>query len=266
MGAPKAALEWHGSTLLYRAAALLSRTVDGPVVVVAAPGQRLPELPIGVQVVEDPVEGLGPMRGIATGLAAVADHAPAAFVCSPYLPFLHPAFVDLVLREFVVADTDVVRPTARGFRQPLAAVYRTALAGLIANLASDGELRPGMLFEHCRLRRIDEQMLLADAVLARVDADLESVMNLNTPQEYAAARARPPAEVTVQCFGALAPAGHRGPRMVRAATLGAAAQAVDVPLDQHVMAALNGDLMTRDPWLPLVAGDIVALLSADAGG
>jgi molybdopterin-guanine dinucleotide biosynthesis protein A len=41
---------------------------------------------------------------------------------------------------------------------------------------------------------------------------------------------------------------------------------VDIPLDQYVMAALNGDLMTRDPYLPLVAGDTVALLTADAGG
>jgi molybdopterin-guanine dinucleotide biosynthesis protein A len=39
---------------------------------------------------------------------------------------------------------------------------------------------------------------------------------------------------------------------------------VDVPLDQHVMATLNGDLTTRDPQLPLVAGDTVALSSADA--
>jgi len=266
MGAPKASLEWHGSTLLHRAAALLGRVVDGPVVVVAAPGQSLPELPSAAEVVEDPVEGLGPMRGIATGLAAVADRASAAFVCSTDMPFLHPAFVSRVLREFAAADTDVVLPTARGFRQPLAAVYGTSLAGLIADLASEGELRPGMLFEHCRVTGIDDQQLLADSVLARFDPDLESVMNLNSPDEYEAARARPPAEVAVQCFGALATAGHRGPRTVRAATLGAAAEAVDVSLDQYVMAALNGDLMTRDRHLPLVAGDTVALLSADAGG
>ena len=266
MGVPKASLEWHGSTLLYRTAALLSRIVEGPVVVVAAPGQQLPELPLDVEVVEDPVEGLGPMRGIATGLAAIADVAPAAFICSTDMPFLHPAFVHRVLCEYAVADTDVVLPTARGFRQPLAAVYRTALAGLIAKLASGGELRPGMLFEHCRLQSIDDQELLADPALARFDPDLESVMNLNSPDEYETARARPPAEVTVQCFGALAPAGHRGSRIVRAATLGAAARAVDVELDPYVMAALNGDLMTRDPHLPLVAGDTVALLSADAGG
>ncbi|MEP7201998.1 MAG: NTP transferase domain-containing protein [Ilumatobacteraceae bacterium] len=266
MGTPKAALEWHGSTLLYRTTALLARTVNGPVLVVAAPGQELPDLPSGVRVVEDPIEGLGPMRGIATGLSAVADEVPTAFVCSTDLPFLHPAFVRRVLREFANIDTDVVLPTARGFRQPLAAAYRTKLGGLIADLAAGGDLRPGMLFEHCRMHQLGDDELLTDDNLARWDPELDSVVNVNSPDDYAAARRRPGAEVTVQCFGALASDGRRGPRTIRAATLGDAAGAVGIDLDNYVMAALNGDLMTRDPQLPLVAGDSVALLSADAGG
>jgi molybdopterin-guanine dinucleotide biosynthesis protein A len=44
MGTAKAALEWHGSTLLYRTSSLLRRTVGGPVVVVASPSQQLPAL------------------------------------------------------------------------------------------------------------------------------------------------------------------------------------------------------------------------------
>jgi molybdenum cofactor guanylyltransferase len=99
MGEPKAALEWHGSTLLHRAAAILCRALDGPVVVVAAPGQELPGLPDGVAVVEDPVEGRGPVQGLAAGLAEVAGRADAAFVCSTDMPFLHPAFVRRVLRS-----------------------------------------------------------------------------------------------------------------------------------------------------------------------
>jgi len=53
---------------------------------------------------------------------------------------------------------------------------------------------------------------------------------------------------------------------VRATTLGAAAAAVGLPLDGHVLAALNGESTVRDPRLPLVHRDTVALLSADAGG
>jgi molybdenum cofactor guanylyltransferase len=54
--------------------------------------------------------------------------------------------------------------------------------------------------------------------------------------------------------------------MVHAATLNGAAAAVDLELDEHVVAALNGDQITRDPDEPLAAGDTVAFLAADAGG
>ena len=37
-------------------------------------------------------------------------------------------------------------------------------------------------------------------------------------------------------------------------------------LDRHVVAALNGDQITRDPELPLAGGDEIAFLAADAGG
>jgi len=266
MGTPKSSLEWHGSTLLYRTAALVGRAVEGPVVVVGAPGQELPELPARVEVVDDPVEGLGPMQGIAAGLAAVADRATTAFVCSTDLPFLHPAFVRRVLRALTAPEVDMVLPVARGFRQPLAAGYRTVLAELITKLVAEGDLRPGMLFKHCQVLQLDDTELLADTTLARYDPDLESVVNINTPEDYGLAHGRPPAEITVQCFGALAGGGRHGARSIRAATLAEAATGMGLALDRHVVAALNGDQITRDGQLPLVAGDSVAFLSADAGG
>ncbi|WP_433288835.1 molybdenum cofactor guanylyltransferase [Pseudonocardia sp. CA-142604] len=266
MGRSKAALEWHGSTLLHRTTALLARVVDGPVLVVSAPGQDLPELPPGIEVVADPIDGLGPMRGLATGLAALDERAPVAFVCSTDLPFLHPALVRRVLRGFADPEADVVLPVARGYRQPLAAGYRTALAGLVEKLLDEGDLRPGMLFQHCRVTQLDDDTLLADPALARADPGLDSLVNVNEPDDYAAALARPQPEVVVERFGALASGGQRGPRTVRAASLGAAAAAVGIALDRHVVAAINGDQMTRDARLPLVHSDTVAFLSADAGG
>jgi molybdopterin-guanine dinucleotide biosynthesis protein A len=251
MGAPKAGLEWHGSTLLYRTTALLARAASGPVVVVKAPGQHLPDLPSGVEVVADPVEGLGPLQGIAAGLTAVASRAPVAFVCSTDLPFLHPAFVRRVLRAFDEPGTDVVLPVARGYRQPLAAAYRTALADLIGTLVAAGNLRPGILLEQCHVRPLDDAELLTDPELARFDPDLDSLLNVNAPEDYVAARQRPAAKITVEHFG-------QGPHPVRAATLGAAASAVGLELDGHVEAAVNGGQPTRDARIPLVAGDSVA--------
>ena len=72
MGSPKAALEWHGSTLLRRTVGILARATGGPVVVVRARGQELPPLPPDVEIVDDPREGKGPVQGLAAGLGALA--------------------------------------------------------------------------------------------------------------------------------------------------------------------------------------------------
>jgi molybdopterin-guanine dinucleotide biosynthesis protein A len=264
MGTPKAALEWHGSTLLRRTVGILARVTDGPVLVVRAPGQVLPDLPSHVGVVDDPREGLGPVQGLAAGLAAAAGRADVAFVCSTDLPFLHPAFVRRVLRA---ADdgADVGLPVALGYPQPLAAAYRTTLAPVAERLVAQQRLRPAFLFDECAVTRLKEADLRRDPVLAALDPELDSLLNVNEPGEYQAARARPAPEVTIQRFGALAD-GHRGPQPVRAATVAGAAAEAGLALDGHVVAALNGDQITRDGQTPLVTGDTVFFLAADAGG
>jgi len=268
MGRPKAALEWHGSTLLRRTAQIMARATSGPVVVVRAAGQDLPELPAGVLVADDPREGRGPLQGIAAGLAALTGRADLAFVSSTDLPFLHPAFIRRVLAVMEEDGTaDVALPVARGYKQPLAAGYRVSLAETAERLVKEDRLRPAFLFEQCQVRVLDDAELKADPVLAALDPDLDSLLNVNTPPDYDAARARPAPEVTVQLFGTLAKGSQGGgPHPVLAATVGAAADAVDVVFDRHVTAALNGDQITRDPATPLAAGDTVFFLSADAGG
>jgi molybdopterin-guanine dinucleotide biosynthesis protein A len=267
MGAPKAALEWHGSTLLRRTLGVLARAVDGPLLVVRAPGQLLPEIPPQVKVVEDPEEGLGPLQGIAAGLAALTGRAQVAFVCSTDLPFLHPVFVRRVLAALIdnTLAIDVALPIIRGFPQPLAAAYRVALAPLVAELVAADDLRPAFLFRRCATLRLDDAALLVDPALAAADPALDSVINVNSPDDYRTARHHPAPRVTVQRYGALARNGHGGPRTVRAATLSGAATAVGLTLGRHVVAVLNGDQISRDGDVPLAGGDTVAFLSADAG-
>ena len=268
MGTPKAALEWHGSTLLHRTAGILARATGGPVVVVRAHGQELPALPKGTLVADDPREGKGPVQGIASGLAALRGRADAAFVCSTDMPFLHPAFIRRVLRVLGDSEgTQVALPVARGFKQPLAAAYRVSLAEAAERLVAEERLRPAFLFDQCTVETLDDAALKQDPVLAALDPDLDSVVNVNTPADYQAARARPAPDVTVQLFGTLARGGGKsGPHAVQAATVGGAASALGLVLDQHVTAALNGDQITRDGETPLAAGDTVFFLSADAGG
>jgi molybdenum cofactor guanylyltransferase len=266
MGRPKAALEWHGSTLLHRVAGLVARAVDGPVVVVRAPGQELPSLPPGARVVDDAREGRGPLQGLAAGLAAAGAEAELAYVSSTDVPLLHPAFVSRVLTAAEPEDVDVALPIAQGFRHPLAAAYRTSLLADVEELIAGDRMRPSFLFERCRVRELDEHELLRDGGLAHADPELLSLLNVNNPDEYERARARAAPPVTVRRFGTLARGSNREPLALRAATLAAAAAAAGVPLDRHVVAAVNGDQISRDPELPLAAGDAVAFLAADAGG
>jgi molybdopterin-guanine dinucleotide biosynthesis protein A len=268
MGTPKAALEWHGSTLLYRTVGIVARATGGSVVVVRASGQELPDLPKGTRVIDDPRPGKGPVQGIAAGLAALDGHAEAAFISSTDMPFLHPAFIRRVLRVLAQdAGTDVALPVARGYPQPLAAAYRVSLAATAERLVKEDRLRPAFLFSECVTARLDDAELKADPLIGAFDPDLDSVVNINTPQDYREALARPAPEVTVQLFGTLATGGSpRGPLSVRAATVDAAASAVQLAFSRHVTAALNGDQITRDGATPLAAGDTVYLMSADAGG
>jgi molybdopterin-guanine dinucleotide biosynthesis protein A len=105
--------------------------------------------------------------------------------------------------------------------------------------------------------RLDAGALLGDPALAAVDPDLDSLLNINEPADYEAARARPAPAVTVRVGGAV--------RRVNAATVAEAAAAGGLSLDGHVVAALNGEQPTRDPQTPLVAGDSVAFVPAKMG-
>ncbi len=252
MGSSKAALEWHGSTLLRRVTGIVGRVVSGPVVVVRAPGQELPPLAVGVEVVEDAREGRGPLQGLAAGLAALEGRSGAAYVSSTDVPLVHPAFVHAVV-DALDDDVDVALPIVHGYPQPLSAAYRVALRPLVEELLAEDRLGPAFLFERCRVRRLDDATLLADRRLAAADPELASVLNLNDPADVEAARARPAPEVTVERLGART--------SVRAATLGAAAATAGLELGEHVVVALNGDRIARDPELPLAAGDAVALLA-----
>ncbi len=265
MGTSKAALPWHGSTLLRRTVGVVARGVGGPVVVVRAPGQPLPELPADIEIRADETEGLGPMQGLAIGLHALVGRADVAFCCSTDMPFLHTAFVRRVVGAMGDGH-DVVLPMAHGHRQPLAAAYRPALAVELDNLLAEGRLKPAFLFDRCRVLRLGDDDLVADLRLAAVDPALDSVVNVNEPVDYEQALARPAPEVSIECFGMLARNGHRGMRTVRAATIGAAALAADLAFDRHVVAAINGDRITHDGGTPLVVGDTVTFVSADAGG
>jgi molybdopterin-guanine dinucleotide biosynthesis protein A len=174
MGRPKAWLPVGDEVMLQRVVRVIGGVLN-PVIVVAAPGQDVPPLPEGVRVVRDEVEGKGPLGGLAAGLKAVQGSADAAYLSACDVPFLTEAFVERVVSLLGVIGVAV--PRADGYFHPLAAAYRVSVLPVVLELLAADRLRPAYLFDAVPTRVIEPHEL----------PDLESLKNLNTPEDYAAA-------------------------------------------------------------------------------
>jgi molybdopterin-guanine dinucleotide biosynthesis protein A len=181
MGRPKVWLAFGPERMLQRVVRIVGEAV-GPVLVVAARGQELPRLAIDVEVILDRQPNRGPLEGIAVGLSAIAGRADAAFVTACDVPLLRPEWIRRIVELSV--GYDVAVPHVGGLDQPLSAVYRTSVQCHADALLAEGRARPAFLFDMVRTRRI------APEELADVDPDLESLWNVNNPQDLAAALAR----------------------------------------------------------------------------
>lgn len=263
MGAPKAMLDWHGSALLRRVSGIVARAVDGPVIVVKAPGQELPALPTTVEVVHDAREGRGPLQGLAAGLLAIGDRAQVAYASSTDVPLLHPAFVKRVVSA-CGDGMDAALPEIEGHRQFLSGAYRVGLLSIVEELIATDHLRLGRLAERCRVRSLDAAALLADPDVARGDPELASARNVNEPADYERALALPAPAIRVTLSAETTPEQGIGWQTVPAWTLGELAGALGVTLGARVRATLNAGEIAADPELPLVTGDVVAF-AGDVG-
>jgi molybdenum cofactor guanylyltransferase len=174
MGSSKALLPFGSETMLQRVVRLLSEVVS-PMVIVAAIGQELPELPPDVIVTYDENEGRGPLEGLRSGLKALPEDVEAAYVTSCDVPLLVPAFVRQMLD---LADGhDIAVMEIDGFTHPLSAVYRRAVLPRVEELLENNRLRPVFLFDAVKTRRVRPDEMTADP-------DLRTLRNLNTREDY----------------------------------------------------------------------------------
>ena len=284
MGSPKALLLFDGEPLIVHIVATLRR-LFAEVVVVAAPGQSLPSMP--VTLVRDEVEHQGPVGGLCYGLRAARGDVSFATSCDS-------AFLNVDLISHLVSrmpEHDVVVPHWQGRDQPLHAVYRRSVLPHLAELLARGQLRPVYLFDRVRTRRIDEEEI------RRFDPDGSSFFNMNTPEDYAEAQRRwsharrhpsPDPDASIQCtvelFGAarfLAHTREVSLRLPAGATFSEvyAALAAELPvlvgkvidpdrarLIDGFACNVNGLDFIRTPTVTVNPGDNIVILSADAGG
>ena len=146
-----------------------------------------------LRLIPDPVPGLGPVAGLAAGLAAAEGDGVAVF--SADLPFVTAGLIEGLLAALedgrhVDPDLDAVVPVVEGRAQPLCAAYRRRVAGAAsAWLVSAPEPRgPSVLglLERLRVRRVTAVAPLGPAALA------DATRGIDTPEDLAWARARAP--------------------------------------------------------------------------
>ena len=163
---------------------LLARTVRvalevaAECVVVLAPEQPVPELDPRARVVRDPTPHEGPIAALAHAIHEV---------CAPWVLVLatdHPRLSASVLtRLAALADGD----GAAFEGEPFVAVYRTeALRSVAQDLVREGERRARTLLERIRVRQVRAADLLADPDVAREDPSLESLVDVDTPEDLLA--------------------------------------------------------------------------------
>ena len=186
MGRDKSTLDFEGEPLLARAVRQVSASGVGAVVIVAAACQTLPRLGVPAIVARDEIEGQGPLRGLASGLAVVPDHQEYLYLTATDAPYLAAGFIAF-LRERIGAS-DVAIPRVNGRMYPLSAVYRIAALrpAIDARLSLFDAKKRGLvsLVEDLCVRTIDE------VELRTVDPDLVTLLDIDTPEEYERRRSR----------------------------------------------------------------------------
>jgi molybdopterin-guanine dinucleotide biosynthesis protein A/molybdopterin converting factor small subunit len=275
MGRPKALLPFDGEPLITHVVRRLAGAF-AEVVVVAAPSQELPQLP--VTVAHDDVAYQGPVSGIYHGLRAAAREV--CFVTSCDAPFLDLSLIAHLASR--MAGHDVVVPFWQNRFQPLHALYRRGVAPLLREQLERGELRPISLYDRTRTCKISEEELRP------FDPEGLSFLNMNSPAEYETAlrlwseKSARPISISVELFGvarmlAKTPAVTLSLRQKSTLKDVFSALRERFPaLADRVIASdrltpgyacnLNGLDFIRAPGATVKSGDKIMILSADAGG
>jgi molybdenum cofactor guanylyltransferase len=175
MGRPKLTLPFGDETMLSRIVRIASAVVS-PIVVVAAVGQELPELPPGTLVTRDELSDKGPLAGIAAGFIPLRDTIDAVYVSSCDVPLLKAEFIRAVIER--IGGHELAMPFDGQHLHPLASVYRMSVESRARRLLADNRLSAHLLVENSDARLIDV------SELREADPLLESLKNVNTPDEY----------------------------------------------------------------------------------
>ena len=178
MGRDKALLLIAQETYLERTVRVLASLAQ-PIVVVAAPGQRLPEL-VDIEVVRDEVPFEGPLMGLLRGLRALQGRCSAAAVCATDHPRLQPSVLRRLVQLLPGYDVAILQ---REQPELLCAVYSMSSLAVAEQCVAQGARSLRALVAELHVRWVSAEELLADAAVLREDPMLRSFDDVDEPHE-----------------------------------------------------------------------------------
>jgi molybdopterin-guanine dinucleotide biosynthesis protein A len=173
MGQPKAWLPFGDEYLLERVVRIVSAVAD-QVVVAAAGDLDLPPLPEAVIRVDE--EGDGSLAGMACGLEALSMKCRSALVVACDMPLLRIEFLQAICGA--LGEHQAAMPLVDGKLHPLVGIYRTDTAAVARLCLAEGHHRLTDFLEQLEVVRLPRSLLCP------FDPDLESLTNVNTPEDY----------------------------------------------------------------------------------
>ncbi|MEM0272525.1 MAG: molybdenum cofactor guanylyltransferase [Thermoprotei archaeon] len=181
MGRDKSLLTYCGKSFIEIVVGRLLRVTDRVVVCVGQKDRRVFQelLPREVQVLNDKVDFGTPISGALTGFEALDVDYAALVGCD--MPLIKEGVLMHIAGQAKGCSAAVPR-WPNGEVEPLLAVYRVGeTLGAVRQAIRDGKLALKNIFEYLA----DVRYVSVDS-LRGVDAQLESLWNINTPQDYAA--------------------------------------------------------------------------------
>ena len=172
MGRDKAALQYHGRSQLQWACELLSRHCERTFVSVRQgqdPGTA------DYPAIADLRDGIGPMAGIAAAQAAHPQAAWLVLACD--LPFLTDTTLAALTSNRSSQPATAFRSSHDGLPEPLCAVYEPST-------------RDGLLASIDRGRHCPRKFLIESGIQLLEQPDPAALDNINTPEDFSAARSR----------------------------------------------------------------------------
>ena len=176
MGAPKAGLPYGRTTLLAHQTGRLDAIFEEVFVVVKQP----PAFDAGpARLLLDRSDEHAAIHGVARVLEEAADRV---FILGVDLPLLTEPVLREIARRSLESEAPAVAPEADGRLQPLAAVWRRRLLPEVLDRIAKGEMSLRALLEDAAAE------ILAERDWKALDPSGNSFANLNTIEQYAAAR------------------------------------------------------------------------------